>query len=185
MKINFKISHRYAVSLLESVIEKKKTEKVFKDMQLFVTTLQSSNELQVALQSPVIKPEIKEKIIIDLFKNKIDNDSLEFIKFVIEKRREDFLLPIALRFLELYDEHIGVANVEIKTAFEFTKEQKEALQKKIEQMLKKKARLNFKIYSDLLGGFIAQVGDTRYDASLSHQLELLKKQFLKGNISLN
>ena len=71
MKINFKISHRYAVSLLESMIEKKKTEKVFKDMQLFVTTLQSSNELQVALQSPVIKPEIKEKIIVDLFKNKI------------------------------------------------------------------------------------------------------------------
>ncbi|HLG32376.1 MAG TPA: ATP synthase F1 subunit delta [Ignavibacteriaceae bacterium] len=185
MKINFKISHRYAVSLLESVIEKKKTEKVILDIQLIVNTLQSSNELQVALQSPVIKTEIKEKIIVELFKSKIDNDSLEFIKFVIEKRREDFLLSIALRFLELYDEHIGVANVEIKTAFEFTKDQKESLQKRIEQILKKKARLNYKLDTDLIGGFVAQVGDTRYDASLSHQLELLKKQFLKGNISLN
>jgi len=185
MKINFKISHRYAVSLLESVIEKKKTEKVILDIQLIVNTLQSSNELQVALQSPVIKTEIKEKIIVELFKSKIDNDSLEFIKFVIEKRREDFLLSIALRFLELYDEHIGVANVEIKTAFEFTKDQKESLQKRIEQILKKKARLNYKLDTDLIGGFVAQVGDTSYDASLSHQLELLKKQFLKGNISLN
>jgi len=59
------------------------------------------------------------------------------------------------------------------------------LQSRLEKILNKKVRLNFKIDLDLVGGFIAKVGDTLYDASIKHQLELLKKQFLTGELSLN
>jgi F-type H+-transporting ATPase subunit delta len=52
-------------------------------------------------------------------------------------------------------------------------------------MLQKKVNLKFKSDQNLIGGFIAKVDDTLYDASIKHQLELLKKQFLTGEISLN
>lgn len=46
-------------------------------------------------------------------------------------------------------------------------------------------RLNFTIEKGLLGGFVVQVDDTVIDASLKHQLELLKKKFLFGTEKLN
>jgi F-type H+-transporting ATPase subunit delta len=185
MEENFKASHRYALSLLESSIEKKNLEKIFNDMQLIVNTLKKSKDLQVMLQSPVIRPELKEKVMTEIFQKKIDNDSLSFIKFIISKRREQILLSIASRFLILHDEHIELANVDVKTAFEFSDDQKKSLQKKIEEILNKKARLSFKVEPELIGGFVAKVDDTLYDASLKHQIEILKKQFLKGSSLLN
>jgi F-type H+-transporting ATPase subunit delta len=52
-------------------------------------------------------------------------------------------------------------------------------------MLDKKVRLKFRTDNEMVGGFIAKVGDTLYDASIKHQLELLRKQFLTGELSLN
>ena len=68
---------------------------------------------------------------------------------------------------------------------EFSNEQKSVLQNRLEKILNKKVQLNFKTDLNLVGGFIAKVNDTLYDASIKHQLELLKKQFLTGEISLN
>ena len=73
----------------------------------------------------------------------------------------------------------------VTTAVDFSNEQKNVLQNKFEKILNKKVRLNFKTDIKLVGGFIAKVDDTLYDASIIHQLELLKKQFLTGEISLN
>jgi len=65
----------------------------------------------------------------------------------------------------------------VTSATEFSNEQKSVLQSRLEKILDKKVRLNFKTDLNLVGGFIAKVNDTLYDASIRHQLELLKKQF--------
>ena len=182
---DFRVLHRYAVSLLETAIEKKNLDVITIDMQLLVDTLRKNKKLELMLESPVIRPELKLKILKEIFDNKISKDSMNFIAFVISKQREDLLQSMGDRFLELRDEHLGIANVIVTAASEFTNEQKNVLQSRLEKILNKKVRLNFKIDLDLVGGFIAKVGDTLYDASIKHQLELLKKQFLTGELSLN
>ena len=182
---DFRVLHRYAVSLLETAIEKKNLDVITTDMQLLTDTLKQNKQLELMLESPVIRPDLKLKILKEIFDNKISKDSMNFIEFVISKQREDLLQSMGNRFLELRDEHLGIANVIVTAASEFTNEQKNVLQSRLEKILNKKVRLNFKIDLDLVGGFIAKVGDTLYDASIKHQLELLKKQFLTGELSLN
>ncbi|NWG29133.1 MAG: ATP synthase F1 subunit delta [Ignavibacteriaceae bacterium] len=182
---DFRILHRYATSLLETSIEKKNLDVVTSDMQLLVETLDKSKQLQLMLESPVVKPEVKLNILREIFSSKISKDSMDFIEFVILKQRESLLNSIGKRFLELRDEYLRIANVFVTTATEFTTDQKSLLERKLEKILDKKVRLNFKTDSNLVGGFIAKVNDTLYDASIKHQLELLKKQFLTGDISLN
>ncbi|HSR17000.1 MAG TPA: F0F1 ATP synthase subunit delta, partial [Ignavibacteriaceae bacterium] len=70
----------------------------------------------------------------------------------------------------------------IKTAYEFNDEQKKRLKEKLESLLNKKVGFSFEIDKSLVGGFIAQVNDTVYDASLKHQLDLLRTQLLEGGI---
>ena len=182
---DFRILHRYAISLLETAIEKKNLEVVTSDMKLIVQTLVQNRQLQLMLESPVVRSELKLNILKEIFSNKISKDSIDFIEFIVSKKRENFLGSIGKRFLELRDDHLGIANVFVTTATEFSGEQKNVLQSKLEKVLNKKVQLSFKADTNLVGGFIAKVGDTLYDASIRHQLELLRKQFLTGEISLN
>jgi F-type H+-transporting ATPase subunit delta len=182
---DFRVSHRYATSLLETAIEKKNLEKVSADIQLIVNVLDQNRQLQLILENPVIRPELKLSVLKEVFEKKVSKDTIDFVEFLVSKKRESLLASIGKRFLELQDEHLGIANVSVTTATEFTDDQKKVLQSKLENILKKKVRLNFKIDLNLVGGFIAKAGDTLYDASIKHQLDLLRKQFLSGEFSLN
>ncbi len=180
-----KVSTRYANSLLDLISEKNNLNDISRDMQLVHSAIRSSNQLKKLLESPVVRAEMKRSILSEIFKNKISSDSLDFIKFVVDKNREDILDSIIEKFLELRDEKLGLVRVEVKTSFDFTEEQKEKLRKRLENILNKKAHLNFIVDKTIVGGFIAKVGDTVFDASIKHQLELLRKEFLQGSAQLN
>ena len=180
-----KVSIRYANSLMDIALEKESIDQLSKDMELIRSALHSSTGLRRLLENPIIKFEKKKSILEEIFKKKVSDDSMNFILFIVEKKREEFLESIILKFLELRDEQLGIINVDVKTAFEFSEDQREKLKDKLERMFDKKARLNFNIDKEIIGGFVARINDTVYNASIKHQLELLKKEFFKGSIQLN
>lgn len=180
-----KVSVRYANSLLTSAIEKGNLQAVSADMELVLSSLVSSAELARTLSSPVIKPQLKTSILEEIFKSKISKETMDFLRFVVEKNREDILESIVKKFLDLRDQQEGIVNVNVNSAVELGDDQKEKLRQNFEKVLDKKIRFSFNIDPKIIGGFVAKVGDTVFDASLKHQLEILKKRFLKGGASLN
>ena len=183
--VSSKVSNRYALSLLSIALEKNMLDTVYNDVELLIDTFNESDELQRFVDSPVVRPEVKISILDEIFSRKIDKETINFIHFIIEKRREEILYSVAKRFVELRNENLGIVVLLVRTAFEFNDDQKEILKKRFEKILNKKTIMNFKVDNNLIGGFIAQVGDTVYDASMRHQLELLKKEFTRGGLSLN
>jgi F-type H+-transporting ATPase subunit delta len=164
-----KVSTRYANSLLDLTSGKGNLQEISDDLELVLTAIRTSSDLRNFLESPIVKQEVKQSILSEIFRNKIKSDTLSFIEF-----------------LELRDAKLGIARVEVKTAFDFTDEQKENLRKRLENIFSyKETHLSFIVDKTVLGGFIAKVGDTVYDASVKHQLEVLRKEFLKGNVQLN
>jgi F-type H+-transporting ATPase subunit delta len=180
-----KVSIRYASSLLDSAIEKDNLLSVAGDMKLILDTLDANIQLDIMMKSPVVKPQVKLSVLNEIFKSSVGEETLHFLQFVISKKRGDIFSNIAKKFLELKDEHLGILNVEITSAYEFSEDQKEKIKQKFESLLNKTIILKFIEDKSLIGGFIARVADTMYDASIRHQLELLRKQFLAGNVSLN
>ncbi|QQS36896.1 MAG: ATP synthase F1 subunit delta [Ignavibacteriales bacterium] len=180
-----KVSIRYASSLLETSLEKRSLDIVYTDVDLIYKALKSSNELKRLLASPVIKAEAKAGILKEIFAGKVSSETTNFLNFVVEKNRIDLLQSIIEKFFELRNEKLGLVEVEIKTAFEFTREQTDQLKKNLEHLTGKKVVLNFVLDTNVIGGFIARVGDSVYDASIQHQLDLLKKKFLQGGPALN
>ncbi len=178
---DYKVSVRYATSLLDLAVEKNMMDTISSDIELVVSVMEKSRELGRALDNPVIRPEVKAAILDNIFKSRINKETMHFIRFLVKKGRENLLLEISNKFLDLRDEKLGVVNVNIRTAFELTERQMSEIKNKIEKMLNKKARLKIKIEPEVVGGFIAQVNDTVYDASVKHQLEILKRQLLKSN----
>ncbi len=181
----YKVSRRYAVSLIDSAVEKNNLEAVAKDIQLIRSALEESKQLARVLASPIVKPGVKIAILDEIFKPRVTKETIDFLHFLVEKNRENLLDNISKLFLEIRDEKLGIVNVEVRTILPFTNEQSELLKNKLESYLNKKVKFKFMIDENLIGGFVASVGDTVFDASVIHQLEILKKQFLKGNASLN
>jgi F-type H+-transporting ATPase subunit delta len=183
--INHKVSLRYATSLLESSNEKKSIERIAAEAGDVYKALTGNPQLGRMLGSPVIKTETKLAILQEVFSGKISPELMDFISFIIQKGREDQLINILQKFLELHDQQLGIENVYISSAFELTAAQMDQMKQKFEQKLHKQVRIKVTVDKNLIGGFIAKVNDTMYDASIMHQLDLLKKEFLSGSASLN
>jgi F-type H+-transporting ATPase subunit delta len=180
-----KVAIRYANSFLEASIEKNNLERAASDMEVILNAVNSSSLLRRFLENPVVKSELKKSVLKEIFQKYVSSDTLRFLEFVVDKNRENALKDIAEKFLELKDEHTGVARVDIKSAFELSNDQKKIIEQKFESLLNKKVVASYKVDENVIGGFVAKVKDTVYDASVAHQLELLRQQLLKGSLLLN
>ncbi|MCH7723482.1 MAG: ATP synthase F1 subunit delta [Bacteroidetes bacterium] len=180
-----KVLNRYAITLLEIALEKNNLDIVHNDIKLLINTFDKSSDLKRVVESPVIKPDVKISILNEIFSKQLNKDTLDFVHFIVNKRREEILYPVAKRFIELRNEHLGIVELKVSTAFTLSDAEITDLKNKFETILNKKVTTKFTVDNNLIGGFIARVGDTVYNASVKHQLSLLKKEFTHSGLSLN
>ena len=63
---------------------------------------------------------------------------------------------------------------------ELGNDQEKDLRAQLERITGKKAKLRFVIDKAIRGGLIVRIGDTVFDASVSHQLERMRERFVTG-----
>jgi len=175
----FVISTRYANALMESSMEKNSFEQTMQDIELVYNTLSKSKELRNILNNPIISSEKKASILDEIFEGKVSDDVKTFIDLIVNKGRENILFEICNRFLQLSDEKLNRIKVEITSAFELNNEQKDSITKKLEEITQKQIIASYNLDNSILGGFKARFNDTVVDASVQHQLELLKKKLFE------
>lgn len=183
--LNTKITNRYAKALLELAISENNLELISKDLEFIQKTFSSVRELLLLIKSPIVKRDKKRKIIHEVFSGKVSDTALKFCELIVNRQRSELLPDILYRFYELRDEYLNIKNVNVKSAVELENIHLEQLKNILEKRLNKQVRLSVTIDKKLIGGFVVQIDDTVIDASLKHQLELLKRKFLFGTEKLN
>lgn len=171
----FVISTRYANALLAISEEKNSFKEVIADISLVKNTLEGSKDLRGLLSNPVINSKTKANIIKEIFNTKVGGVVNNFLQFVLDKGRENLLNDICKRFISLSDEKLNQVNVEITSAVELSELQKNEIEKKLTMIINKNVIADYTINNKIIGGFKAKYNDTVIDASIQHQLELLKK----------
>lgn len=182
---NTKVTNRYAKALLGLAVSENKLDEISKELEFVHNTIFSIRELLLLLKSPIVKRDKKRKIVREIFKERISETSLKFCELIINRQRAELLLDIIKRFFELRDEFLNVKSVQVKSVIELEQSFVDELKKVLENKLNKKVRLNIVLDKKIIGGFIIQIDDTVIDASLRHQLELLRRKFLFGTEKLN
>ena len=183
--LNTKITNRYAKALLDQAISENQLDVIVKDLEFIRKNILSLRELSLLIKSPIVKRDKKRKIFIELFKDKVSETTLNFCELIINRQRLDLILDIIQRFLELKDEYLNIKSVLVKSAIELDEKHINELKSILEINLGKVVNINFSIDKNLIGGFVVQIDDTIIDASLKHQLEMLRKKFLFGTEKLN
>jgi F-type H+-transporting ATPase subunit delta len=176
----YRVARRYAEAAIELAEDQKQGERLAGDLELIQRAMTESVELQSFLKSPVISKEKKRAVLSALFKAKVGTLAFDFLNLLVEKGREDVLDGILVEYFKMRDDQLGIMTLELRAAIDLTIDQQKTDAKRFEEMTRKKIRVVFSVDKQLKGGFVARVGDTVYDGSVSRQLELLRSRFAEG-----
>ena len=178
--MNQRIAARYALALMEMAEEQKLLEKLAEDLRDVEATISGSRELRIFLASPVASPEQKLKILNEIFGKRSMDITMRFMSLLVQKGRAEYVYAAAEEFLRMLDTKRNILRAKIQSAAALTEEEQMQLLAQLERRTGKRVRANFEINPALRGGFVARLGDDMVDASLKHQLENLREQFLQG-----
>ena len=164
----------YAEAFLQVANETNQTEEIVSQTKEILLLIGDSPELEKTLSSPILEKELKKKILIQLFSDKINYSLLNLLKLLADRQRIGILVPILERFLEIYRENSNIALATVTSAVELSDEQKDLITQKIISIAgTEKLELVTKTDPSLIGGFVASVGSKVIDASIASQIRKL------------
>lgn len=170
---------RYAKAILDLAKEKKSADAVFADMQQISDTIAASKDLKDMLSSPVVKSSVKNASLREIFKN-ANEVSFGAFDVLIENGRINILDLVARNYILRYNDMNRSQEAVVTSAVPLTADLEMKIQAKIKELTGDSAKINNVVDKDILGGFILRIGDLQYDASVSRNLNRLKRE-LRNN----
>jgi len=170
-----KVAIRYAKAILDISLDSNNALKVNENMQLIADTVAHNRELQVFLTNPVVKAEIKNEALNEIFSSSEKETQALFHLLTFNKRFE-LLMDTALEYQKQFDVFNGIETVTVTTAYEMNAATEQDIVNKAKQFTDKKIKLVKVIDKDILGGFIIRIGDNQINASAKHRLREIKKE---------
>ena len=179
--IGSRVTKRYAQALFEAAQESKQIDQIEKDLIFVKEIIEKSKDFSMLLLSPVIQAAEKKKIFSQLFEQKLQRLSFEFLNLLLAKGREKMLTDIIWNFLRLIDDSRGVLRGELFTAHRFSEAQIQSLRKRLDKITGKKVILSEEEDPSLIGGFVVRLDNTVIDTSIKNQLVKMREHLiLKG-----
>lgn len=176
---NPRLASRYAKSLLDIAVEKNSLEATLKDMKLLHDICVMSREFETMLRSPVISGDKKLSVINAVVKSYNSELTNAFIKLLVSKGRELNLPEISNEFLAQYNELKNIRTVKLTTATPVSDGVKSSIQSKLSgYMPGSSIQLNTAVDEKLIGGFVLELNDKLYDASVQKKLSDMKTKLL-------
>ncbi|RUT78797.1 ATP synthase F1 subunit delta [Ancylomarina longa] len=175
-----KISVRYAKALFQLGKEKNRLETFIADIHLVEDLCNESGDFWLMLESPVAKTSQKRLAIQRIFEGKVDIDTLKFLDLVVQNRREAYLKDISRNFLVLCRKDQGILSATLTSASEMELTVRNQLKDLLAKSFDSQIELKEVIDEDIIGGFVIRVEDQQLDASVSTQLNQIKRELLSN-----
>jgi F-type H+-transporting ATPase subunit delta len=181
---SYRITSRYAKSLLTLAIERKSLEAVYGDVLSINKIIADNRELSVMLKSPLLTPDRKVAVLKKIFEGKINELTYMFLTLLTTKGREAHLFDIFNAFIQQYKTLRGITTVTVTSA---TKLDATTVQN-IVTGVKAKDGLNEidlkeVIDESLIGGYVVEYNNKQIDTSVSRQLHKMRQLVEDGTFT--
>ena len=180
--LNPRLATRYAKSLIDLANEKGQLKAVYNDMVYLQAICKKSHEFVVVLRSPVIKPDKKNAILQAVTKGNISEITAAFSRLLVNKGRESYMPEIINAFVDQYNKQNGIHRLKLTTAVPVGEEVKKYIVNKVKAQKKiETIELESVVDAEILGGFLLEMDNILVDASIAHDLNKVKTQFLNND----
>ena len=173
-----KSAPRYSQALLDLAVEQGKLDAISADMKYLAEVCNENRELELMLQSPVVRADKKVAVLNAVF-DQFDPLTKSYVELIVKNGREAILPQIAASFDAQLKEYKGIVPVKLISAKPLDEGVKKNILSKIEGSVKGTLEVTEEINADLIGGFIVRMGDTQIDASVASQLGQLKTRLTR------
>jgi len=171
-----RVAKRYTKALFELAQERQMLDKVEKDMEEIRKLIDESDDFREFLANPLITESAKQEIVRELFADRIQPLTLQFLELLTEKRRIAILPAVVEQFREMLLEYQHILEGELISAVPLEKKQFESIKKHLENMLGQTVTLQSKIQPEIIGGFVVRIQDMVIDNSIRLQLNKLREK---------
>lgn len=175
------ISERYAEAFFQLAKEQNRVEKELDALTFLAETWNSHPDLQGFLKNPRKGPEEKTRAIRNIFEEQVDSYTMNLLLLLLRKDRLSLLPDIREDYKALEDSDKNVLNITITTA---SQAEPDIIQKISDKFCTKyhadSVRVTEVVDPSIIGGVIVQVGDTRYDDSVTGKLKALQDELVSN-----
>jgi F-type H+-transporting ATPase subunit delta len=170
---------RYARALFSLASEENRVAAVREELRGLGAALEASSELREVLLQP-LHPASERRRVLDGLAEKLGSSSLvkRFYAYLIDQRRLVAFDAIEAEFVRLADEAAGRVKARVRAAQPLSAQQRTRLERALAARAGRAVELEVEVDPTLVGGLVAQLGDTVYDGSLKTQLEQLRGTLL-------
>ncbi len=160
----------YAGAIFELAKEENILEETYKEFEALYEAFKAERKLLDIFKTPVIPSSEKKEILENLFKDKISNQTLNFLKLMVDKGRMQDFLGVSESFFELYREESDIILAEVYTIEELSNDIELALIEKISKLTGKNIKIKKVIDKEIIGGIKIKIGSKILDSSVLYKL---------------
>jgi F-type H+-transporting ATPase subunit delta len=168
-----RIDH-YATALFEVAQAEGSLETVEDELFKVARTIEGSDELRSTLTDPGLPVERRLGIVSDVFRT-AHPTTLALVSFVVAAGRTRDLPAIIDRLVEKAAQERAEAVAEVRSAIELPDELRQRLAEALSRRTGRKVSIKAVVDESVLGGVLAQVGDTVFDGTVRTRLNQLRE----------
>jgi F-type H+-transporting ATPase subunit delta len=165
----------YANALFEVAQVEGSLDAVENELFQLARALETSDELRNTLTDDAIPVARRQSVIEDLLGNRASPVTVSLVSFVVGSGRARQLPAIVDRLVARAAEAKNKTVAEVRTAVPLTDDQRSRLADALGRATGKSVEVKSIVDPSVLGGVVAQIGDTVIDGSIRHRLEQLRE----------
>jgi F-type H+-transporting ATPase subunit delta len=173
---------RYARALFDVGLKQATSlDLVETELAAFVDLFTQNPALEKVLINPAVPVTRKRAAVTELVLKLGVTSVLGKLLTLLAERDRLILLPdILSSYRERLLDHRHVVRAEVTTATALSTERTQEIEKRLAQVTGKTVLVSARVDESIIGGIVARIGGTVYDASVTHQLEKIRTRLAQG-----
>lgn len=133
------------------------------------------SEFKTMISNPVIDNTKKYEVIDEIFKNKIDDKMISFIKILIQKERFGEINEIISAYKDIVDDKNNIVRADVISAVELSDDYKSLIAEKLQTKYQKTIIPDWIVNDSIIGGLVIKIKDDIFDNSIKSKIEKIGK----------
>lgn len=125
-------------------------------------------------------PVVQKRQVIDTLLQGASPEARNLMNILIERQRLNILPDLYAAFQSAWLDVQGIVLADVTTADPLSPSDLQHIERQLEQMVGKQIRMQTSVDPDLIGGFVARVGDQLLDGSVRTKLRELRGRLVAG-----
>ncbi len=173
-----RVAKRYARALFSAALKSDILLSVEDDLNGINNAMQADPKFRAFVMNPTISREDKLKLMESVFSDRVTALTMQMLRLMLEKGREEEFGFMRLEFIRLRRDHESVIHAIVTSAKPLSREEQDAVVGKIAQETGKKIEPEFAVEPSLMGGVKVAYNDFVLDGTVRGYLNRLREKLV-------